>query len=128
MKPLFLLSLLGLALSGCSKPSAGRIFAPIHTNLEVYVISKICGEGFGQPYFGKYVVPRWSFTFTNGEGAFSAAIEYKGTQNGTDYYLTTLTAPQGTVGIPAPEEVPYSGQQIELWGDSKDRIGIRPVK
>ena len=73
------------------------------------------------------LVPRWDFTFTCGDLAYSAAIKYKGTQNDRDYYWVALTLPQGAVGVPAPAEIAYDGQPIELWSDSKASICFRDV-
>jgi len=128
MKTSLLLLLLGLMLGGCSKPSASRTFSPVHTNLEVRIMSKISGEGAIQPYFGDHAVPRWEGTVTLGDAAYSVVIEYKGTQNERDYYWVALTLPQGAVGVPAPAEIAYDGQPIELWSDSKASIGIHPLK
>jgi hypothetical protein len=128
MKTSLLLLLLGLMLGGCSKPSASRTFSPVHTNLEVCVTSKICGEGAIQLYFGNHVVLHWEGTVTLGDAAYSVVVEYKGTQNERDYYWVALTLPQGAVGVPAPAEVAYNGQPVELWSDSKASIGIHPMK
>lgn len=129
MKTSLLLLLLGLMLGGCSKPSVGRTFSPAHTNLEVCVTSKTgLGQGAIQPHFGDHIVPRWEGTVTQGDAAYSVVIEYKGTQNERDYYWVALTLPQGAVGVPAPAEIAYDGQPIELWSDSKASIGIRPLK
>ena len=126
MKTPLLLLLLGLMISGCSKPSASRTFSPAHTNLQVYVISKISGEGFIQPYFGEHAVRRWDGTVTLGQDAYAVVIEYKGTENERDYYSLALTLPGATA--PATEEIAYDGQPIEVWSDSKARIGIHPLK
>lgn len=91
-------------------------------------MSKISGEGAIQPYFGDHAVPRWEGTVTLGDAAYSVVIEYKGTQNERDYYWVALTLPQGAVGVPAPAEIAYDGQPIELWSDSKASIGIHPLK
>jgi hypothetical protein len=132
MKTSLLLLLLGLMLGGCSKPSASRTFSPVHANLEVRVIGKTGGEGAIQLGFrshaGDHVVPHWEGTITLGDAAYSAVIEYKGTQNERDYYWIALTLPQGAVGVPAPAEIAYDGQPIELWSDSKASIGIHPLK
>jgi hypothetical protein len=86
------------------------------------------GQGVVQPHFGDHVVPRWNIDVKHGDAAYSATIAYKGTKNGRDYYLATVTAPQGAVGVPAPAEIAYDGQPIQLWSDSKESIGIRPLK
>jgi hypothetical protein len=126
MKTSLLLLLLGLMLGGCSKPSVGRTFSPVHTNLEVCITG--VGRGAIQPYFGDHVVPRWEGTVTLGDAAYSVVIEYKGTQNERDYYWVALTLPQGAVGVPAPAEIAYDGQPIKLWSDSKASICIQPSK
>jgi hypothetical protein len=107
---------------------ASRTFSPVHTNLEVCIVSKISGEGAIQPYFGDHVVRRWSGTVTLGDAAYSVVFEYKGTQNARDYYWIALTLPPGAVGAPAPAEIAYDGRPIELWSDSKASIGIHPLK
>jgi len=127
MKSLFFLLFSALVLSGCSKPSADRIFSPAHPSLEVYIVSNAgSGQGTVQPDFQHHVVPLWNLTVNEGDAAYSATIEYKGTQNEKDYYWVTLTAPPKAVGVPAPAEIAYDGLQIELWSDSRERIGIRP--
>ncbi len=129
MKTSFLILLLALALTGCSKLFTSRTFSPIHTNLEVYVTSNVGnGQGTMQPHFGEHIVPRLTLTFKDGDDTYTAAIEYKGTYSTNDYYWVTLTAPPGTVGVPAPAEIAYAGQPIELWSDAKEHIGIRPLK
>jgi len=128
MKTSLSLLLLGLMLGGCSKPSVSRTFSPAHTNLEVRIMSKISGEGSQPLQFRGHIIPRWDLTVTCGGLAYSAAIEYKGTQNDRDYYWVALTLPQGAVGVPAPAEIAYDGQPIGLWSDSKASIGIQPTK
>jgi hypothetical protein len=113
-------------LGGCSKPSVSRTFSPAHTNLQVYVISKISGEGFIQPYFGEHAVRRWDGTVTLGQDAYAVVIEYKGTENERDYYSLAITLPGATA--PATKEITYDGQPIEVWSDSKASIGIHPLK
>jgi len=91
-------------------------------------MSKISGEGAKPLQFGDHIAPRWNLTVTIGDLVYSASIDYKGTQNGRDYYWVALTLPQGAVGVPAPAEIAYDGQPIELWSDSKVSIGIHPLK
>jgi hypothetical protein len=127
MKASLLLLLLGLMLGGCSKPSASRTFSPVHTNLEVCIVGKIGGEGKMPLSFKGQIVPHWDLTVTLGDLVYSAALDYKGSQDGRDYYWIGLTLPQGAVGVPAPSEIAYNGQLIELWSDSKASIGIHPL-
>ena len=119
----------GLFAAGCSRPSISRTFSPVRTNLEVYIVSNAGHGQASRPLdFRDYVPRHWDLTFTDGDAAYSVAIEYKGTQNERDYYLVTLTAPQGAVGVPAPAEIAYDGRQTEIWKDSKESIGFRPLK
>jgi hypothetical protein len=127
MKALLLLLIGGLALGGCSKSAPSRTFSPVHTNLLVYFTGE-GGRAIGEPGLKdlKVVVPRWEWTFKEDDRAYSATLDYKGSEGGKDFYLVTLTAPPGAVEVPAPAEIAYDGRQIELWSDSKVRINIRP--
>jgi len=63
----------------------------------------------------------------DGDGReYSVAIEYRGTEDGQDFYWVSYTIPSGPAAATASSEIAYFGLEIELWRDSQWRIGIRP--
>ncbi len=57
----------------------------------------------------------------------SARLEYRGTQDGKDYYWIVLTPPPGVGPAPAPAEIAYAGREIELWQEAGWRVRMCPV-
>jgi hypothetical protein len=142
MKTLASLLVLVLVLGACSKSPSAKVankaprgFPPIHTNVEIFVsnyaVSAHRGVQAHPDVQGLKLDGHSRNTYScsakdTGGPDYGAAIEYKGTEAGKDYYLATITAPSGAAGVPAPAEIGYEGREIELWRDSQWRIGIRP--
>jgi hypothetical protein len=143
MKALASLLVLVMALGACSKSPPSKTatqslrgFPPIHTNLEIFIENYARSTHRGaqtQPDL-KNLKPdgqsrdSWACRIKDdGDGAeYSAAIEYKGTEDGRDFYLVTYTRPSGAAAITASNEIAFADREIELWRDSQWRIGVRP--
>lgn len=138
MKTWSLLLVLGLALSACSKaPSsetttqAPRGFAPIHTNVEVFIENYARSDHRGaqaQPKFTGHSGSTYGCSIKNDNDGreYSVAIEYRGTEDGHDFYWVSYTIPSGPAANTVSQEIAYFDLENELWRDSQWRVGIRP--
>ena len=114
-----------------------RSFVPIHTSLFLAIDHPDRGEYRvdarlkGKTSFDPTTSGTYNCSMRNLDGEeCSASIQYRGTANGKDFYLASVSAPPGAVGVPAPLEIAYEGRDIELWKDSKwlVRIGPKPAR
>jgi hypothetical protein len=111
-----------------------RSFVPLHTSLQLAIYNPDRGEYAANAYIeGRAFSPGSGETYAcamrdlKGQEC-SASIQYRGTENGKDYYFATITAPPGAVGVPAPAEIAYEGRKIEIWKDSAWLIRMGPKR
>jgi len=108
-----------------------RSFPPIHTNLETFINNYALSEHRGSRTHHDVsgLKPdgrvRWKDQVAEeGAAPYSAAFEYKGTEDGKDHYLVTVKVPSAST--PQLKEIAYDGRELEIWRDSEWRIGMRP--
>jgi hypothetical protein len=137
MKTFPFLIILGLALNACSKsPShqtpAPRNFTPARTNVEMFIENYAHSNHAKAQAYPQFMGHSGATSGCSLKDAadgheYSVTLEYRGTENGHDFYWANYSVPSGLAIVSTASEIAYFGTEINLWTNSQWRIGIRPL-